>query len=278
MSGTVPTSPGIAFDSAAASYDRSFEANPVTRETRTVVWDILQEYFRPGDRVLDLNCGTGTDAVMLASRGINVTSIDSSARMIDEASRKAREKTLGHLVTTRLLALEDIGSLSGEGPFDGALSDFGGLNCVGDLRAVLAGLAGILKPGAPFIACIMNRTPLWEMAAFLSRLRWRKAFRRFAVGGTMAPVGTGSVHVWYYSPRQFSQLMEPWFRPERIEGLNILSPPPGSSGFARRHPGLTARLLKLDASLRGKYPWYALGDHFIVCARRINANLSGIDA
>ena len=50
---------GLAFDSIAEQYDDIFTRSLIGRAQRDVVWDVLQKTFRRGDRVLELNCGTG---------------------------------------------------------------------------------------------------------------------------------------------------------------------------------------------------------------------------
>jgi hypothetical protein len=54
---------GSPFDEMAADYDRSFTASAIGSLMRQAVWRRLDACFRPGDRVLELNCGTGTDAI-----------------------------------------------------------------------------------------------------------------------------------------------------------------------------------------------------------------------
>ena len=51
------------FDAMAAAYARSFTESAIGRYMRAAVWRWLDAAFQPGDRVLELNCGTGEDAV-----------------------------------------------------------------------------------------------------------------------------------------------------------------------------------------------------------------------
>jgi demethylmenaquinone methyltransferase/2-methoxy-6-polyprenyl-1,4-benzoquinol methylase len=52
-------------------------------------YDRLAAHIRPGQRVLDVGCGTGALTVRAAERGAHVRGIDVSARMLDQARRHA---------------------------------------------------------------------------------------------------------------------------------------------------------------------------------------------
>ena len=45
----------------------------------------LEARFSAGHRVLELNCGTGEDAVFLARRGVRVLATDLSGAMVEAA-------------------------------------------------------------------------------------------------------------------------------------------------------------------------------------------------
>ncbi len=257
------------FDNIAPGYDAAFEEHPVTQHLRGVVRGTLTERFPSGSHVLELNCGTGTDAIALAERGVRVTATDASPGMIARARAKVDERGLGGLVTCRELEVEMIGMVADE-QFDGAFSNFGGLNCTPRLQEVAASLSRLLKPGSVLIACLLNRTCLWEIAAFIARGDPSKALRRLRPGGTDAPVGTAMQHVWYYSPGEIGRLLSPWFEVEESYGLSIFSPVPNAKRFTASHPGLTDRLQRVDGKLRRAYPFRSLGDHFVVVARRVD--------
>jgi SAM-dependent methyltransferase len=53
--------------------------------------DLLPRYDATPRRVLDLACGTGTAAILLATRGYDAQGIDGSAQMLDMARQKATE-------------------------------------------------------------------------------------------------------------------------------------------------------------------------------------------
>src|SRR5258707_15591100 len=77
-----------AFDRVAETYDATFTESLIGRAQRNVVWNALQRAFRPGDFVLELNCGTGEDAFFLAKFGISVLACDASPRMIEVAEHR----------------------------------------------------------------------------------------------------------------------------------------------------------------------------------------------
>ena len=52
----------------------------------------------PGERILDLGCGTGDNASAIAGRGARVLGVDASAAMVASASREARSARWPDLV------------------------------------------------------------------------------------------------------------------------------------------------------------------------------------
>jgi 2-polyprenyl-3-methyl-5-hydroxy-6-metoxy-1,4-benzoquinol methylase len=264
------------FDEEAALYDEQFTSNPVALRARGAVWEILASCFKEGDHVLELNCGTGEDALMLGRMGVRVTAIDSSQSMLDIASRKSGLHRLDHLISYRLLRFEELDQLDTT-LFDGVLSNFGGLNCTEDLPSVLKSVASVLKPGGGGVFCFLGKSPIWEILSFLGRGEYGKAFRRQprltrqagkANGSIPVRVGSRTVQVRYYGTRELREIMSPWFSVVQTAGLSILSPLPASRSFAVRHPGLTNALLGLDDRIRRLPGLRSLGDHTVIVARR----------
>jgi len=199
------------FDGIASEYDRQWTDTPIGRAQRELVWRHIDPLFQPGDRILDVGCGTGADAAHFAARGVAVHATDASPAMIEVARRRG-------VFTTEVLPAEEIGSV--HGTFDGAISNFGALNCVADLTAVARGLATAVRPGGRAAICWIGRFSAWELLYYLAHGQFAKAFRRFRGS---APSSFG-VTVRYPSVREVCQAFT-GFECERWMGIGLLVPP-----------------------------------------------------
>lgn len=78
---------GTFFDAHAPIY----EENVFTKNTVKEVDFVLEELgLKPGDRVLDVGCGTGRHSIELAKRGYAVTGLDLSREMLSRAESAAQ--------------------------------------------------------------------------------------------------------------------------------------------------------------------------------------------
>ena len=260
------------FDAVAASYDDTFTSSAIGRAQRSAVWRELEKTFGPGDRVLEIGCGTGVDACFLARRGVQVLACDSSSQMIAVASHRIRDEGFSHLVQPLLLSAEAIASLGGGDAFDGAFSNFGALNCIKDLQQFAINLAANLKPGATALLCWIGPFCFWEMVWYLGRGNPRKAFRRLNRDGVSAKLADGAfVQVRYPTVRQIARAFAPGFRLESIRGIGVAVPPSYVEKWAQRHPQLL-RLFERSDSVLGRLPGTRLAaDHVLVRLQRTHA-------
>ena len=136
---------GAAFDQLASRYDAMWTDSPRGRAQRDAIWREIDALFERGDRVLDLGCGTGEDAAHLESKGVHVHAIDASREMVRMAQARG--------VRAELFRIEDLAQL--DEPFDGAISNFGALNCVENLEAAGLQLARLIRPGGWLAISIM---------------------------------------------------------------------------------------------------------------------------
>jgi SAM-dependent methyltransferase len=199
-----------------------------------------------------------------------VVACDASPKMAAQARRRAEASPYGARIDVRLLATERIADLAAEGPFDGVLSNFAGLNCVEDLRAVAGALTRIVRPGGAAVLCVFGRFCLWELCWYLARANPGKATRRFRPGGVTVRIAGGApLAVHYPSVGALRQAFASGFRLERQRGAGIAVPPSYVEKLAVRRPRLMACAAGIDPWL-GRCPGLrSLADHRVLTFRRV---------
>jgi ubiquinone/menaquinone biosynthesis C-methylase UbiE len=247
----------------AKEYDDVFTRSMIGRAQRDAVWNILTQTFKSGDHVLELNCGTGEDALFLARNSISVTACDASEKMIQIASNRMREEASDAPISFNLLPTERVLELQSQTMFDGVFSNFSGLNCVPDLKQTAAGLATLLPPNAPLLVCLSTRFCVWEMLWFLLHGKFSKAFRRCS-GHATAKVGEFSVDVYYPTVRKLQQLFSPYFVMRSCMGVGVTVPPSYVEIWIRSYPKLLNLLRAIDRVISTLPGFRVLGDHMLL--------------
>jgi ubiquinone/menaquinone biosynthesis C-methylase UbiE len=250
------------FGPIAIDYDRVFTHSAIGQAQRSQVLRQIERCFAPGSHVLELNCGTGEDALALARSGVRVSAYDASPKMVSVASSKLSSEPFRLRVQFSVLRNEHLFQL--EGSFDGALSNFAGLNCSLDWRGIADELARLVKPGGHLLLCILGRMCLWEMVHSLLRGRFRKAFRRARRGPSIAHIDGTSLVIIYPSISEARQLFSSGFQLCGWRGVGVFVPP----SYCEPHVLGRKRMLNLLASLDS---WLAhlpgvrcWGDHILL--------------
>ena len=97
---------------------------------------------QPGERILDLGCGTGHLTHVIAQRGGDVVGTDHSAEMIEQARVNYPEIRF---------AVEDASNFSVDEPFDAIFSN-AVLHWVRDAEGAVDSMSAALKPGGRLVA------------------------------------------------------------------------------------------------------------------------------
>jgi SAM-dependent methyltransferase len=258
---------GSAFDAVAEQYDHIFTNSLIGRAQRHVVWTVASQTFHRGDHILELNCGTGEDALFLARLGMSVFACDASEKMITVATRRRALEAPRSPVRFEVLPTEYIADLHIFGPFDGVFSNFSGLNCVADLGAVARQLSILLKSGGRFLLCVSTRVCLWETAWFLTHGRVGRAFRRWK-GRSAASFGELAVEVRYPTVGALQKIFSPSFALRSWRGVGVAVPPSYLEHLARRYPMALLKLRAIDSVISGWPVFRALGDHVLLLLER----------
>lgn len=256
-----------AFDEVAADYDAREADNPIMQLMRTRSLAMLDSAFPQGSTLLDVGCGTGTEAMWLAKRGRTVFAVDSSPQMLKVLSQRAAAG--GLLVSSKLLRAGDLASLldvRGYASFDGAYSSFGALNTEPELGPTVAALSRLVRPGGRIVLSVMNRWCAAEIALLAASGRASEAFRRTRQS-ILVGVGSAFTGVTYPSWPQLRRALDPEFRVLTVQALPLLLVPGAWPALAPH--GRTYRVLcRLDAILAPRRPFSWLGDHLFVVAER----------
>src|SRR5665213_3366057 len=177
-----------AFTKQSRVFDSLFADNSIIQYKRKRVRDKLEEYLLPGSHILELNSGTGEDAIWLAEKGHRVHATDLSTGMQEVLRNKVALKGLENAISTECCSFTRLDTLENKGPYDLIFSNFAGLNCTGELSGVLKGFDGLLNPGGLVVLVVMPKFCLWE-TLLLFRGKFRTAFRRpFSRKGAAARV------------------------------------------------------------------------------------------
>jgi len=262
-------SSATAFDRLAPHYDSLATEPLVSRWLRERVRARLAALFMAGDRVLEIGCGTGEDAIWLAQRGVNVTASDVSAAMLDETRRKVQQAGVESAVVCQPL---DLGTAAdwplAAGSYDGVFSNFGPLNCVGSWSALGAALARAVRPGGRIGLAVMGPVCGWEIGMNLLRGRWRAASRRWH-GQAVAQIDGVSFAVYYPSPRRLQRDLGRAFQVRNLLGLGVFLPTSEWYEAIGRRPELARTLLTMERLTAPIWPFSVMGDHYWLELERI---------
>jgi len=127
-----------------------------------------RNHLSDSDEVLEIGCGTGSTALLLAPSVKRILGTDISSRMIEIASDKALAQGVGNVDFERASLFDE---RLDEGPFD-VVMGFNILHLLEDLPGAIRRIQELLKPGGRFISktvCLAEQTRLWGVLLSVMR-------------------------------------------------------------------------------------------------------------
>jgi 2-polyprenyl-3-methyl-5-hydroxy-6-metoxy-1,4-benzoquinol methylase len=137
--------PALFWDRVAEKYARR-KIGDMSSYTYTL--DRTRSYLSPQDRVLELGCGTGSTALLLAEGVAEVTASDLSAEMIRIGKAKALDQKVANV---RFVTADLFDDALDQGPYDAVLT-LNLLHLLEDPAAAARRIYDRLKSGGVFIS------------------------------------------------------------------------------------------------------------------------------
>jgi ubiquinone/menaquinone biosynthesis C-methylase UbiE len=259
---------GSAFGKQAPLFDQLYNNDTIIQYKRMRVRTHVEKLLSSGSSILELNAGTGEDAIYFARRGHMVHSTDISEGMRQIFLKKVKEHELEKCISHELCSFTELDKLQKQGPYDHIFSNFAGLNCTGRLDKVLSSFNWLLKPGGTATIVILPKFCLWEFL-LLFKGKFKTAFRRFSgKKGTRAHIEGEYFRCWYYNPSYIIKLLSYDFDKVGLEGLCTLVPPSYMEGFSKKHPRMYKSLVERENKWKRAWPWRSVGDYYIISFRK----------
>jgi ubiquinone/menaquinone biosynthesis C-methylase UbiE len=250
------------FDTAAARYDNTFTHTVIGRLQRRYVREQLAKILSEiqPKKILEVNCGTGEDALWLSDQNYKVTATDISQAMIGVAKNKNPSDNL----VFETVDLNDIGTHFQNENFDLIFSNFGGLNCLSEVQLELffKNASGLLPEKGKLALVIMPKNTLWEQFYFFAKAKFNQISRR-RKGSLIANVDGENVITYYYNPSETAALADYYFRLDSVHPIGFFVPPSYLEPFFKDKPKLVSLLDRFEA--KAKHPSFSkYADHYLI--------------
>lgn len=260
-----------AYDAGASAYDREVAQSRIGMAQRRQVWRYLDPVLHtPAMDVLELNCGTGIDAVHIARAGHRVLATDISNEMLRIARETARQNGVEDRVRHEQLSFDMLPTRMFTERFDLVFSDLGGLNCIDtpDLEALCDPIADVLAPSGRFIAVLMPDRCFAESLHHLLRGQWDEAFHRGRHDPVWAGLSGSGVHTWYHAPARMIAAFRSRFRVVNLRPIGFFTPPVTFEERFTHRPHALERLARWDDRI-ASWRWTArYADHYLIDLER----------
>ena len=253
-----------AFTKQSVKFDALYSKDRIIQYKRERVRQHLQQFISPNSTVLELNSGTGEDAVWLAQQGHYVHATDIAEGMQQQLIQKVKALNLQDKITHEQISFTQLQNLREQNLYDHIFSNFAGLNCTGELDKVLRSFNALLKPGGKITLVVLPKFCLWEFL-LLFKGKFKTSFRRlFSSNGVRAHIEGTYFTCWYYNSSFVIRQLQDEFKLLGVEGLCTLVPPSYMEGFAEKHSRLYNFLQLKEDKWKTKWPWKFIGDYYII--------------
>lgn len=257
--------PQTYFDNYASDYDIHFSDTLIGKAQRLCVHNYIKS-FNLKDKVgLELNCGTGTDAVFLAAQCQEIVCTDISGAMVEITKTKTATLNNVSVIQSSIQEVQNTNSKR----FNFVFSNFGGLNCLTKEELIILSdkSFSFTHLDSDLFFVIMSKKCLWERVYFTCKGSLKKASRRKQTNNMVTEKGD-KFPVYYYSPGEITAMFSSNYKTVSCLPVGLFVPPSYLNPFFNKRPFLFSVLLKLD-DVFSKTSWLSdYADHYIIHLKR----------
>ena len=250
------------FDLYATNYDDHFTFSQIGIAQRTQVYKHLAPRINfKNAKVLEVNCGTGEDAIWMTQKGASVAATDVSNSMI----KVAKAKVIGKSIDFVNLDLRSIDSFKPE-KFDLIFSNFGGLNCLNRHEFMeFANKCSLLQNTTSKLAfVIMSERCLWEKFYYTLKGDVANSVRRLNKQGADTSIDNIKFKTYYYSPSEIQLYFSDKYKVISKFPIGLCVPPSYLDQYFKKRKWLFNILSRLDAILTNFSIFSNYADHYLI--------------
>jgi SAM-dependent methyltransferase len=255
------------FDTMAETYDADFTNTAIGQLQRKQVWELLTPLLDSNTKplkILEINCGTGEDAVELEGAGHDVTATDGSQKMVERARQKAAALGKNRIVF-RVCEFERLSQQLEHQKFDLVISNFGGLNCIdqNELEILSTQLSSLLNEQGKLFFVIMGSGCLWEIFYYIFKGRAATAFRRQRKLVRFRS-GDAEIPVFYHSPSRVKKIFHSLYDCCYSKPIGLFIPPSYLEKQFQKRQNWLQSLTRLETKFN-RYPALSnFADHYCI--------------
>lgn len=250
----------LGFSSIYEEYETLSKKNDCDIYRRNLIRKHVESFLNPQDTILEINAGSGIDAVYFAKKGHPVLATDIADNSEVYINIKIKTEGLKNLEFQKL-SFTNLKHIENR-KFNHIFSNYGGLNCASKLEEIFSQFNHLLLPKGYVSLVIMPKYYPWEMATFLKGNK--NAFRRWKKDGVLADVTDHLIPIYYYSPKQIEKAMGKDFTAVSTKNIGTFYPSLHYNSF-QKYPKTMRFLMRFDSWINSK--WITpkgVGDYFII--------------
>jgi cyclopropane fatty-acyl-phospholipid synthase-like methyltransferase len=210
-----------AFDSSAKQYDSDFTNSKIGRLQRQSVYKYLFPLLNKNTKILEINCGTGHDAITLAPKVNSILATDISEKMIEIAEQKNKYNNLK-------FEIQDIKNLHQNlsSNFDLLFSNFGGLNCLNadEIKSFGKNISNNLHFKAKVVLVVMGKK-CWMENLWYKLQKDERLNRRNTKDAVPTKINESTFNTYYYSPAELIELLQENYSLVKVRPVGLFIPP-----------------------------------------------------